>query len=128
MLNITIKTQAEIRNADVGDWQFQGQFGNSGPLEIRVKELYNANAEFLIALHELVEAWLCRNEQVDQKSVDEWDANGGDGDQPDAPYYRQHQIATNIERIVATELGLLWSKYEELVEANCGNRDQETEG
>ena len=37
------------------------------------------------------------------------------GDCPDAPYYRQHQIATGIERILAAEMGVDWPAYSDQI-------------
>jgi DNA polymerase elongation subunit (family B) len=34
------------------------------------------------------------------------------GDDPKAPYYRQHQIATAVERLLAVELGVDWGAYD----------------
>ena len=32
-----------------------------------------------------------------------------------APYYREHQFATCVERLLALELGVEWNKYDEVV-------------
>jgi hypothetical protein len=34
------------------------------------------------------------------------------GEDSKAPYYRQHQIATTVERLLAVELGVDWGAYD----------------
>jgi hypothetical protein len=77
----------------------------------------------LVAFHELAEVLMCKNDGVSQKSVDDFDMAyektrpEGDcsepGDSPDAPYRRQHFIATNLERQLADALGVKWHDYEQ---------------
>lgn len=45
------------------------------------------------------------------------------GDDSHAPYYKQHQIATGIERILAAELGVDWNAYEEANLALYGDEE-----
>ena len=92
----------------LGDW-YTGPNG----LEIRVsRELGSPDARFLVALHELVEAYLCGKAGVTDEMVDRWDMThvGSDdmepGDLPGCPYGRQHRFAMLIEHLVAHELGL----------------------
>ena len=65
---------------------------------------------FLIALHELVEVMLCRQRGITQQAVDDFDmafkGDGEPGDEPDAPYRREHQFANKIENMVAHEMGM----------------------
>jgi hypothetical protein len=37
------------------------------------------------------------------------------GDDPRAPYHKQHVFAENIERLLAAELGVDWSAYDKEV-------------
>ena len=37
---------------------------------------------------------------------------GEPGDAPDAPYRREHFFATNVERLLAAELGVDWEIFE----------------
>ena len=67
-----------------------------------------------IALHELIEAWLCRKRGITQQQVDNFDFANCDkvppdielGDYPEAPYQTEHRFAMLIEHIMAHELGL----------------------
>lgn len=120
MLNISIRTipHNEQRYPTVGDWQ-----RIDGVIYIRVSKLPNWRYEFLVALHELIEVMLCWNDGVTEKSVDRFDIRfekkrkkGNEdepGDDPRAPYVRQHCIATGVERIIAALLGVKWKKYED---------------
>ncbi len=104
------------RYPTVGDWQFSPNL-----LKINVSDLGDWRYEFLIGLHEFVEAMLCKRWRVRQQDVDDFDMkhpdiSGEPGDDPRAPYYKQHQIATAVERLVAAELGVNWNAYEDEVE------------
>jgi hypothetical protein len=121
MLDIHIRTipHGSQRYNTVGDWVFFE--GPSGPaLDVLVSELSNHQRELLIAVHELVEAFLCEYKGITNEGVDRFDLNfdfekGGEGepgDDPRCPYAKPHGIASSVERLVATELGVSWSEYE----------------
>ena len=112
------------RYETVGDWITDGR----GHLRhVRVSEMGEEDYHFLVAIHELVEAWLCIKRGVDPTAVDEFDKafeaarQPGDdrepGHEPDAPYHKEHVFAEKIERQVADELGVDWEKYEQAVMA-----------
>lgn len=71
---------------------------------------------FLFALHELVEAMLCRSRGITQDEVDRFDRAfasmqdcGPDdepGDHPAAPYRSEHRFAMLVEHLMAREFGL----------------------
>lgn len=92
-------------------------------LVIRVSQLSDWRLESLIAVHELVEVLLCKHEGITQESVDRFDkqfeatrAEGKEdepGDDPGAPYVKQHCTATGIERLLAAQLGVSWKDYED---------------
>jgi hypothetical protein len=123
-MNICIKTipHKEHRYETVGDWFYEGE-----TLNIRVSKMSDWRYEFLVALHELVEVFLCRYSGVGQKQVDRFDIayekkrKAGDesepGDSPKAPYRTQHCIATGVERIVAAFLGVVWADYDKEIQS-----------
>jgi hypothetical protein len=109
-----------------GDWYesdyYSFETGAQRALEITVSELPDRREMFLVAIHELIEAFLCECAGVTEQAVDQFDygfeqmrvpSDGEPGDQITAPYYRQHQIATGIERILAAEAGVDWLTYEQ---------------
>ena len=98
-----------------------------GTLQIRVSEEMPETSQGLVILHELAEMLMCRANGVSIKSIDDFDMNfeanrkPGDlsepGDQPDAPYRDQHNIASGIERIVCAQMGVGFLEHEKAVDA-----------
>lgn len=102
-----------------GDWFYDSE----GTLQIKVSILSSWKREMLIAVHELVEVLLCKSDGVSQQAVDKFDmtyelqrrdGNSDEpGDDPLAPYAKQHCIATGIERVLCAHFGENWKEYEE---------------
>lgn len=125
MLDIKIATipHQDQRYPTCGDWQ--SHFDTS--IEIYVSDMNNWRMEACVAVHELVEALLCRHHEVDGMAVDVFDMQyeknrpEGDhsepGDDPGAPYRKEHCFATGIERLLVAELGLDWRTYENVINA-----------
>jgi hypothetical protein len=115
--NIPHKKQ---RYPTVGDWTV-----SKGVLTIKVSRMSDWRYELLVGLHELVEASLCRQRNISQETVDAFDTNferkrkAGNvdepGDDPKAPYRVEHFAATNLERLMAIELGVDWYAYSQEV-------------
>lgn len=88
-----------------GDW-----FKRDGVLHIQVADSMTADEQFLVALHELVEAHLCARDGVTEGDVDNFDFTfsgpGEPGDDPKAPYRVQHRKAMILEHMAANMLGL----------------------
>lgn len=111
----------EQRYDTVGDWVID----QDGTWHINVSELPAGPGSrtayaLLIGIHELVEMALCQKNGVTEADVDAFDLHyAGDcnepGDDFDAPYYHEHQIASGIERILAAELGVDWQEYDRVV-------------
>lgn len=109
-----------------GDWRQD----EDGTFLIAVSDMKNNDYHFLVAVHELVEAYLCRKAGITQQSVDEFDIayekqreksltldTSEPGDSRLAPYERQHNIASGIERILMAELGVKIKDYEKAINA-----------
>lgn len=133
-LNVIIAAipHATQRYDTCGDWYeapaFWAQMGASEEvnvpcLHIRVSAELPRKEQYLVAIHELVEAFLCECAGVAEAEVDKFDLkvakaveNGAQtyepGDYSSAPYYRQHQFATGIERVLAAEAQVDWLEYE----------------
>ena len=98
-----------------------------GTLDIRVSKMSDPRYEFLIALHELVEAELVRQRGISMKSIDDFDMayeknrktndDSEPGDDPKAPYHLEHVFATKIEKLMAKQLGVDWKTYDAAVDA-----------
>lgn len=118
---ITTTDHKNQRYPTVGDWYFEKTVTEE-VLQIKVSKLSDFRREMLIAVHELVEALLCYRDGVTQEQVDAFDMayektrpEGDDsepGDSSEAPYQRQHCVATGIERILAAHLNVDWAEYE----------------
>src|ERR1017187_5385200 len=97
-MEITIKT---IKHSDqeyetVGNWHFDAQ----GNLNVFVSNMDNDDYAFLVGLHEMIEAWLCRKRGISDESITEFDKvfeqnrKEGNTDEPGddklAPYNLEH--------------------------------------
>lgn len=107
----------------VGDWKFEGE-----DLNISVSDMGNWKYEFLVSMHEMIEAILCKDRNIDEESVtlfdktfeqDRHDLNWPDdiepGNDKNAPYRQEHQFAEIIERLLAKELNVDWEEYSKTV-------------
>ena len=124
-MNITLKSipHDQQRYETVGDWIID----DNGDITILVSDMGNEDYNFLVALHELVEVKLCIARGIRQEDVDAFDIafeerrkEGNEdepGDDPEAPYRREHFFATNVERLMADQLGVDWKAYGDAVYA-----------
>jgi hypothetical protein len=90
-------------------------------LQMRISALPDWRYSMLIAIHELVEALLCKAHGVTAEAVDAWDMGPGKeldepGNDPRAPYHHEHDFAGCVERLLAHELGVDWAAYEDAVD------------
>lgn len=108
-IDIRFISEPEMRQPGIGDWWF-----TPDTLHIRAVESHDDEA-FLVALHELVEAWLCRANGIEQQAVDAFDVlfeteshpnEAEPGDDPRAPYRLEHRKAMLLEMLMANFLGL----------------------
>lgn len=109
-IEIEFIPQSEQRYDTLGDWFWEGD-----TLHIRSSDDDGPTAAFLVAFHELAEAWLCRENGIDQAKVDafdlafvppEDDPDAEPGDHPDAPYRYQHRQAMMLEHLMALFMGV----------------------
>ena len=125
----------EQRYDTCGDWQIEhprkldpaDELARATRLVISVSKSRSYRSNFAIAIHELVEALLCMEHGVTGEEVDQFDmAWTGEksrvvcfepGDDPAAPYYNEHQIATTVERIVVEAFGMPWHYHNENLES-----------
>jgi hypothetical protein len=115
-MNITIKSipHKSQRYDTLGDWFYD----ENGDLIISVSNdnagLPTEDHQFLCALHELIEIYLCKKDGVTQEQVDHFDMIkyheysesdfGEPGDHPRSPYREQHRKAMLIEMLMANFL------------------------
>lgn len=112
----TIPHSAHRYAGTCGDWQLF-----DGLMHVRVSATGNEDYDFLIALHEILEAWLCHRRGIAEQDVTDFDkafqGEGEPGDDPKSPYKAEHFFATTIERLVAQELGINWAEYSQVVDS-----------
>ena len=107
----------------LGDWLVYGK-GNFLILVAKCKIDY----EFLMALHELIECFLCQKRGISEIEVNKFDElfskeckKGLHKNQPEAgrdkraPYHKEHLFAIKIEKLIAKELKVDWKKYDKEV-------------
>ena len=105
---ISAVPQERQRYDTLGDW-----FAiSNGDLHIRATGKSMADPEtFLIALHELVEWFLCQHRGISQEAVDRFDmafqGEGEPGDDLEAPYRREHRQAMIVEHLVSDMIGMI---------------------
>jgi hypothetical protein len=107
-----------------------------GPVRIVVSKMGDTRFEQAVAIHELIEATLVQHAGIKNEDIIAFDKAyeaarpvagigvdiapcGCDitdasepGDDIHAPYYRQHQFATSVERMWLAEAGGSWNEYE----------------
>jgi hypothetical protein len=120
-MNILIESvdHDKQRYPTVGDWEIDSE---KNTIHIKVSRTGNWRYELLIGVHELLEVVLCLDRGITGAIVDKFDTeyerrrkDGDDsepGDDPHAPYRREHFFATTVERLLAAELGVTWHDYE----------------
>jgi hypothetical protein len=121
-LNFEIKSipHDHQRYETVGDYQLI-----DGKWVITVSDMGDDDYNFLVALHELYELYATQKRGITEESISKYDmeyeknrtAESLDecGDNRDAPYYREHQEATALERLACTFLGCDWNDYDKAV-------------
>jgi len=112
MIRIDAIAHKDQRYPTVGDWAFK-----NGDLQILVSDTGVMDYNFLVALHEMIEAYLCKKTNISSAMVDEWDKSFPNEFDPGSlqhcPYRDQHKLAEAVERLVAHELNVDWKAYEE---------------
>lgn len=93
-----------------GDWFVNPETGDVHIQVASVTDIWKDPEAFLIGFHELIEARLCKAAGVDQAAVDAFDSaftgDGEPGDDPAAPYQKQHRQAMLMEHQMALFLGI----------------------
>lgn len=119
MLNVSVKTipHRKQKYNTVGDYLINGE----GDLVIRISDLKNWKMEALITIHEIIEILLVKDRKIKIKDIDNFDIKfeknkkKGDYSEPGnnkrAPYYKEHQFSTKIEKMLAKELNVDWREY-----------------
>jgi len=94
-------------------------------MDVRISDMQNEDYEFLVLIHELIEAHLCRKRGISEEAITNFDIEfeknrvegnfDEPGNDPKAPYNKEHLYATLIERQLAKELSVDWDLYDKTV-------------
>ena len=108
---------ASHRYLTCGDWQYDKE---DDVLTISVSKMPDWRSELAVAIHEAMEAVKCLADDITTEDVDEFDFahqhdEGESGDNPEAPYHKQHKMAETVEREVAKQLDLDWETHDKTV-------------
>lgn len=108
-VRIEVIEHSQQRYDTPGDWTFEAD-----TLVVRVSRMSKPIYGWLVAVHELVEALLCCIAGVTAEEVDDFDQLCGrePGDNPFAPYHKEHVAAEMVERLVAFLAGVNWREYD----------------
>ena len=110
---------AEHRYPTLGDY-FVDQ---DGAQRILVSKLYDPRMSLCIALHEFIEIALTEQRHIGELEIMKFDVAHPElsdpGNDPRAPYHREHVLAEAMERLFADALGLSWVEYTHACEALC---------
>ena len=111
-------------------WQYYPTCGNyfftgKGDIIIFVSEMADIRFNFLVLMHEAVEAFLIKEKGISIKEIDDFDIlyektkqdDSEPGDDPNAPYFEEHQCATEVEKLLAKKLGVKWEEYDKHVKS-----------
>jgi hypothetical protein len=116
-----------MRYPTAGDWEWLPD----GALMLKVPE-YGGNdiSVMLVAIHEMIEAYLCKRDGITDEQVTKFDTDNPlleePGDDLAAPYHQQHVIAMEIEKACATATRTDW-KAHDLWVFNVGNEVERIE-
>jgi hypothetical protein len=122
-INVETIPHDQQRYPTVGDyWE-----DPDGTVQVRVSEMEEWRYVILVAVHELVEMMLTRHRGIDEEAISHFDmrfeqarergeVQGEPGDARESPYKREHFFATNVERLLAAELGVDWATYDHHVD------------
>jgi hypothetical protein len=125
MERIVIKTipHNKQRYETVGDY-----YPTKSGWQFNISDMGNADYEFAVAIHELIEHHLAHRKGVTNKEIDDFDMQyeqdrlahihgqkDEPGDDPKCPVYEEHKFATKIERMLIKTMGYDWTKYDKAV-------------
>jgi hypothetical protein len=78
----------------------------------------NADYEFMVAVHELIEFYLTQKHGIKEVDITKFDTKDVEpeyrsdpGLSPKAPYHKEHMFAEKIEKRLAKELNINWNIY-----------------
>jgi hypothetical protein len=109
-IDIKVIPHKEQRYDTVGDWQYSKR-----KISLQISQMELMDYEFMVAIHELIEVYLCKKAGITTKEVDDFDMANSESDDPGrspkAPYHKEHMFAMKIEHMICKFLFLSWDAY-----------------
>jgi hypothetical protein len=117
LISIETIQHDQQRYPTAGDWQWE----EDGSLSINVSKMHVQEYMWLVAVHEIIEAILCKANGITDEIVTNWDKDHlydcDPGGIQDCPYYKEHLVATIVETMLADRLKIDWKEYEKTLDA-----------
>ena len=100
-------------------------------VRFKITDIGNQDFENLIFLHEYNEYLLTQKRGITIKQITDFDlqwevlyykhlnTTQEPGDDPKAPYHKEHEFAKLIEREICEQLGYSWEEYDNYVMSKC---------
>lgn len=108
-------TIKDHRYKSIDDWQNPYINSNNVVFTVQAADTGNWKYNMLIFFHALVEQVLCYSNKITDEQVSEWDMRHTHCDDPgsheEAPYFREHKSAEEIEAMISTYLDIPWDDY-----------------
>ena len=114
-MKITIQTikHEEQRYDTVGDYWEDAD----GTMQFRITDTGNKIVNFMCLMHELTEWFWCVVRGLPLESVDTFDLNHLDAEEPgclsDAPYHEGHELGEVVEKVLENGLGISHKEVDE---------------
>lgn len=114
-IDIKVIPHKEQRYDTAGDWQC-----NKRKISLQISQMELMDYEFMVAVHELIEVYLCKKAGITTEDVDKFDMSNPQlddpGRSPKAPYHKQHMFAMKVEKMICKFLLLSWDVYNQSFE------------
>lgn len=104
------------------------EWTEDGMLVVFISDMNNEQYTFLVAIHEIIEAYLCKKRGITIDSINKFDEQfekdrityqwGNDvepGHDKKAPYLKEHVFAENVEKQLAKQSRIDWERYAKTV-------------
>lgn len=127
-INVETIPQSAMRYKTAGDYWVD----EDGTWQIRVTDMGDWRAEFLVAYHELTELAQCIDRGIAEEAITafdvDWEARKAAGEEmeaeepgndPEAPYHPEHLFSISMEMLMAQQLRMPWVRYNQVVDEAC---------
>lgn len=114
---------SQMRYSTVGDYYLK----EDGTLKFEIVDTGSSFFNKMILIHEMIEQSLCEFRGLPNDTIDKFDfqfeldrKNGNidePGFDPDAPYNKEHTLATSVEMMMCALSGVSWKEYGDRIDS-----------